>query len=357
MGRRCHRTHVPQTGGAAAATVAASLLGGFGSDNPAHGTATAYQHDARPAPRRLPPGQRGGLGRPARRRHPGLDYRMTDYTWDGIRRAFHTMAEIQFAAGAREVRPVHSDARSAKNLQEARGIIDGLRLEIYRTRLGSAHVMGGCAMGEPGRGGGRQPRPPSPPAKPVDPRRLAVPHQHRRQPAALGLRSYRATGQRAGRTPGQGLNRRRAGRAPRQPARRHQTYGLRPMARASWPHGHPCATIRFPYETLPGRSDEPSAVPRHLRSHHQGSRRSDRTCFTAFRPCDHRGRRQPQEEPLFSLEQRVALAQEVTKHLPNVEVVGFSTLLAHFVRSRRRMSSSAACARFPTSSTSSSWPT
>ncbi|WP_047948883.1 GMC family oxidoreductase, partial [Pseudomonas aeruginosa] len=79
---------------------------------------------------------------------PVLDYRMTDYTWDGIRRAFHTMAEIQFAAGAREVRPVHSDARSAKNLQEARGIIDGLRLEIYRTRLGSAHVMGGCAMGE-----------------------------------------------------------------------------------------------------------------------------------------------------------------------------------------------------------------
>lgn len=107
------------------------------------------------------------------------------------------------------------------------------------------------------------------------------------------------------------------------------------MARASWPHGHPCATIRFPYETLPGRSDEPSAVPRHLRSHHQGSRRSDRTCFTAFRPCDHRGRRQPQEEPLFSLEQRVALAQEVTKHLPNVEVVGFSTLLAHFVKEQK----------------------
>ena len=43
---------------------------------------------------------------------------------------------------------MHSDARSAKNPQEARGIIDGLRLEIYRTRLGSAHVMGGCAMGE-----------------------------------------------------------------------------------------------------------------------------------------------------------------------------------------------------------------
>jgi pantetheine-phosphate adenylyltransferase len=31
-------------------------------------------------------------------------------------------------------------------------------------------------------------------------------------------------------------------------------------------------------------------------------------------------------------DQRVALAQEVTQHLPNVEVVGFSTLLAHFAK-------------------------
>lgn len=40
----------------------------------------------------------------------------------------------------------------------------------------------------------------------------------------------------------------------------------------------------------------------------------------------------PKKNPLFSLEQRVALAKEVTKHLPNVEVLGFSTLLAHFAR-------------------------
>ena len=35
---------------------------------------------------------------------------------------------------------------------------------------------------------------------------------------------------------------------------------------------------------------------------------------------------------LVPLEQRVELAREVTKHLPNVEVVGFSTLLAHFAK-------------------------
>lgn len=79
---------------------------------------------------------------------PVLDYRMTDYTWDGIRRAFHSMAEIQFAAGAKAVLPVHADAGYVKTLAEARSLIDNLSLELYRTRLASAHVMGGCAMGE-----------------------------------------------------------------------------------------------------------------------------------------------------------------------------------------------------------------
>ncbi|HEX9718694.1 MAG TPA: GMC family oxidoreductase, partial [Ramlibacter sp.] len=79
---------------------------------------------------------------------PVLDYQMTDYSWDGVRRAFHSMAEIQFAAGAGAVLPLHTDAGYVKTLGEARRLIDSLSLEIYRTRLGSAHVMGGCAMGE-----------------------------------------------------------------------------------------------------------------------------------------------------------------------------------------------------------------
>ena len=40
----------------------------------------------------------------------------------------------------------------------------------------------------------------------------------------------------------------------------------------------------------------------------------------------------PKKDPLFSLEQRVELAREVTAHLPNVKVYGFSNLLAHFVK-------------------------
>ncbi len=37
------------------------------------------------------------------------------------------------------------------------------------------------------------------------------------------------------------------------------------------------------------------------------------------------------KKPLFSVEERVALAQEVVAHLPNVRVVGFDKLLSFFV--------------------------
>ncbi|MDO9321257.1 MAG: GMC family oxidoreductase, partial [Pseudomonas sp.] len=58
------------------------------------------------------------------------------------------MAEIQFAAGAKAVLPLHADADYVQTLAKARELIDNLSLEIYRTRLGCAHVMGGCGMSE-----------------------------------------------------------------------------------------------------------------------------------------------------------------------------------------------------------------
>ena len=82
---------------------------------------------------------------------PVLDYQMTPYTWDGIRRAYHSMAEIQFAAGAHKVFPVHADADYVTDLGRAKTLIDNLDLSPYRTRLGSAHVMGGCAMSDDAR--------------------------------------------------------------------------------------------------------------------------------------------------------------------------------------------------------------
>ncbi|MEC6883312.1 pantetheine-phosphate adenylyltransferase [Photobacterium piscicola] len=40
----------------------------------------------------------------------------------------------------------------------------------------------------------------------------------------------------------------------------------------------------------------------------------------------------PSKKPLFSLEERVELAQQITAHLTNVEIVGFSGLLVNFAK-------------------------
>lgn len=78
---------------------------------------------------------------------PVLDYPMTPYVWEGARRALLSMAEIQFAAGAKSVLPMHEDAVQYPSLDAARAAIAALPMEILRTRVVSAHVMGGCAMG------------------------------------------------------------------------------------------------------------------------------------------------------------------------------------------------------------------
>jgi choline dehydrogenase-like flavoprotein len=77
---------------------------------------------------------------------PLLDYPLGPFVMDGVRRALLSMAEIQFAAGARRVLPVHEDAVPYDSWAQARAGIAALRLEPLRTRLMSAHVMGGCAM-------------------------------------------------------------------------------------------------------------------------------------------------------------------------------------------------------------------
>jgi choline dehydrogenase-like flavoprotein len=76
-----------------------------------------------------------------------LDYAMTGYLWEGARRAFLAMAEIQFAAGAEHVMPMHEGAAPRTSWREAKAAIDALPMEALRARVVSAHVMGGCAMG------------------------------------------------------------------------------------------------------------------------------------------------------------------------------------------------------------------
>ncbi|MFU2315366.1 pantetheine-phosphate adenylyltransferase [Rahnella sp. PCH160] len=42
----------------------------------------------------------------------------------------------------------------------------------------------------------------------------------------------------------------------------------------------------------------------------------------------------PSKKPMFTLDERVALATQVTAHLKNVEVIGFSDLMANFAKAQ-----------------------
>jgi len=103
-GRMSYKLEVPPIHPALAAT----LLGRFGIDNamrmeqlPHTNAMIALMRDG------FHPDSAEGQVRLRSDGTPTLDYEMTPYTWDGIRRAYHSMAEIQFAAGAKAVLPLH----------------------------------------------------------------------------------------------------------------------------------------------------------------------------------------------------------------------------------------------------------
>jgi choline dehydrogenase-like flavoprotein len=77
---------------------------------------------------------------------PELHYPITPFLLDGARRALLSMAEVQFAAGALSVTPVHELARPYTTWAEAREAIQALPMEPYKTRITTAHQMGGCGM-------------------------------------------------------------------------------------------------------------------------------------------------------------------------------------------------------------------
>ncbi|PCJ47308.1 MAG: GMC family oxidoreductase [Moraxellaceae bacterium] len=78
---------------------------------------------------------------------PVVDYPFNDYLVDGMKRSLTTMAEVQFAGGAKRIRPVHSRSDFVSTLSEAKQLIEQLDYSPNVIRLGTAHVMGGCAMG------------------------------------------------------------------------------------------------------------------------------------------------------------------------------------------------------------------
>lgn len=78
---------------------------------------------------------------------PVLDYPLGPFLWEGVRRAFLSMAQIQFAAGALEVMPGHAQGTAFGTLAAAQDAIAGFDLKPLLTRVVSAHVMGGAPMG------------------------------------------------------------------------------------------------------------------------------------------------------------------------------------------------------------------
>ena len=77
---------------------------------------------------------------------PLLDYPMTDFVMDGARRAFLSMMEIQFAAGALQVLPVHELAAPYDSWTIAKQAVAAMPMKPHLTKIVSAHVMGGCGL-------------------------------------------------------------------------------------------------------------------------------------------------------------------------------------------------------------------
>jgi choline dehydrogenase-like flavoprotein len=77
---------------------------------------------------------------------PLLDYPLTDYVLEGARRSMLAMAQIQFEAGATLVYPGHEMAEGTSTWAATKAAIEALPMKPLLTKIGSAHVMGGCGL-------------------------------------------------------------------------------------------------------------------------------------------------------------------------------------------------------------------
>jgi choline dehydrogenase-like flavoprotein len=83
---------------------------------------------------------------PAERR-VSIDYPLRPFHFEAFRAACKEMARIQFAAGAREVRSLHSNPVRIPKVADIDSLLDAAPWEAGRVRVATAHQMGGCAMG------------------------------------------------------------------------------------------------------------------------------------------------------------------------------------------------------------------
>jgi choline dehydrogenase-like flavoprotein len=79
--------------------------------------------------------------------NPVLDYPVSKFILDGVRRSWEIMLEMQFETGCTSARPAHKQATHYKTMKEARAALAELDFASQKVTVGSAHVMGGSAMG------------------------------------------------------------------------------------------------------------------------------------------------------------------------------------------------------------------
>ncbi len=79
--------------------------------------------------------------------YPQIDYKITPVVWRALRDSMLSMTELQFAAGAEKVLPLHMDAKQQSTWSSTKAMIEALPLDLIRWQTLSAHVMGGCGMG------------------------------------------------------------------------------------------------------------------------------------------------------------------------------------------------------------------
>lgn len=80
-----------------------------------------------------------------------LDYPIDDYLNHSLVKSMLEIMEIQFAAGAEYVIPMHIEGRPLKSMAEAKAWMGSTPMGLLRVLAGAAHVMGGCAMGGDGK--------------------------------------------------------------------------------------------------------------------------------------------------------------------------------------------------------------
>ena len=153
----------------------------------------SHQRGAGAAARRFVAQSEGGSIRLADDGSPMLDYELSDYVWEGVRRAY--LDGRGPVRGRREqVRAAHIDARYQTSWTEAKKGIAELPLKKFRATLFTA--PDGRLRDERERGARRrrQSRPAPSGRQPVGLGRIGVPDQHRRQPQ---LSIYGVTAQNA----------------------------------------------------------------------------------------------------------------------------------------------------------------